>query len=48
MMLGIQEFAHLKPENTVYKLIGPVLVQQDQAEARSNVDTRIQFIQGEV
>jgi prefoldin beta subunit len=47
-MSAIQEFTQLKPENTVYKLIGPVLVQQDQAEARSNVDTRIQFIQAEM
>ena len=45
---GCQEFAQLKAENTVYKSIGPVLVRQDQAEAKSNVDTRIQFIRGEM
>ncbi|EAU92670.1 prefoldin subunit 6 [Coprinopsis cinerea okayama7 len=43
-----KEFASLTPENTVYKLIGPVLVQQDQAEAKSNVDTRLDFIRSEI
>ncbi|KZP10511.1 hypothetical protein FIBSPDRAFT_838340 [Athelia psychrophila] len=43
-----QEFAQLTPNNTVYKLIGPVLVPQDQAEAKSNVDTRLEFIRGEI
>ncbi|KAF8512293.1 hypothetical protein BU17DRAFT_10328, partial [Hysterangium stoloniferum] len=31
-----KEFSQLDPSNTVYKLIGPVLVQQDQAGAKSN------------
>ncbi len=43
-----QEFEQLMPENTIYKLIGPILVQQDQAEAKSNVDTRLAFIQNEM
>ncbi|TFL06700.1 Prefoldin [Pterulicium gracile] len=43
-----QEFKDLKPENVVYKLVGPALVKQDQAEAKSNVDTRIEFIKGEI
>ncbi|KAJ3515285.1 hypothetical protein NLJ89_g1862 [Agrocybe chaxingu] len=43
-----KEFAQLTPDNTVYKLMGPVLVQQDQAEAKSNVDTRLDFIRGEI
>ncbi|CAL1697409.1 unnamed protein product [Somion occarium] len=43
-----KEFQYLTPNNTVYKLIGPVLVQQDQAEAKSNVDKRLEFIQGEI
>jgi len=43
-----KEFTQLTPNNTVYKLIGPVLVQQDQAEAKSNVDTRLDFIRGEI
>lgn len=44
----LKEFATLTQENTVYKLIGPVLVKQDQAEAKSNVDTRLDFIRGEM
>jgi chaperonin cofactor prefoldin len=38
----------LTPNNTVYKLIGPVLVPQDQSDAKSNVDTRLEFIRGEM
>ena len=43
-----QEFESLTPNNTVYKLIGPVLVQQDQAEAKSNVEKRLDFIKGDM
>ncbi|KAL0071882.1 Prefoldin subunit 6 [Marasmius tenuissimus] len=43
-----QELNSLKPENEVYKQIGPVLVKQDQAEAKSNVGTRLEFIRGEI
>ncbi|KAG8990836.1 hypothetical protein FRB94_008900 [Tulasnella sp. JGI-2019a] len=43
-----KEFATLKPANTVYKLIGPVLVPQDQAEAKSNVEKRLEFIKSEI
>lgn len=43
-----QEFAQLTPENIVYKQVGPVLVKQDQAEAKQNVETRLQFIGGEM
>ncbi|GJJ08967.1 hypothetical protein Clacol_003188 [Clathrus columnatus] len=43
-----KEFQVLKPENIVYKLIGPVLMKQDQAEAKSNVETRLEFIRGEI
>ncbi|KAE8251194.1 hypothetical protein A4X13_0g4117 [Tilletia indica] len=43
-----KEFAKLKPENQVYKLIGPALVKQDQAEAKANVEKRIEFINNEV
>ena len=48
-MTGIdQEFATLKPHNTVYKLVGPILVPQEQSEAKLNVDTRLDFIRGEM
>ncbi|KXN83919.1 Prefoldin subunit 6 [Leucoagaricus sp. SymC.cos] len=43
-----KEFAKLTPENTVYKQIGPVLVKQDIAEAKGNVDTRLEFIKSEM
>ncbi|KDR85319.1 hypothetical protein GALMADRAFT_234123 [Galerina marginata CBS 339.88] len=43
-----KEFTALTPENTVFKLIGPVLVKQDQAEAKNNVDTRLNFIRSEM
>ncbi len=44
----MQEFEKLEPSNDVYKLIGPVLVKQDQAEAKTNVNTRLDFIKGEM
>ncbi|KZT24307.1 Prefoldin beta-like protein [Neolentinus lepideus HHB14362 ss-1] len=43
-----KEFDKLTSENTVYKLIGPVLVKQEQAEAKSNVNTRLDFIRSEI
>ncbi|KAJ7487473.1 Prefoldin [Mycena galericulata] len=43
-----KEFAQLAPGDIVYKQIGPVLVKQDQAEAKSNVETRLEFITGEI
>ena len=44
----IQEFTKLKPHNTVYKMIGPVLVAQDQAEAKVNVGKRLEYIKGDM
>jgi len=44
-----KELAMLKEgEDDVYKLVGPVLVKQDSAEARANVDKRLEFIKGEL
>ncbi|KAI0759253.1 Prefoldin [Trametes elegans] len=43
-----KEFLSLTEQNTVYKLVGPVLVRQDQAEAKHNVDTRLDFIRSEI
>ena len=43
-----QEFDLLQPHNTVYKLIGPGLVKQEQAEAKSNVNKRLEFINKEM
>lgn len=44
----VQEFETLTPNNTVYKMIGPVLVPQEQSEAKSNVDKRLEFIRGDM
>ncbi|KAG1784078.1 prefoldin subunit 6 [Suillus placidus] len=43
-----KEFAQLTPSNAVYKLVGPVLVPQDQNEAKTNVETRLEFIKSEI
>ncbi|KAI0337263.1 Prefoldin beta-like protein [Trametopsis cervina] len=43
-----KEFASLSPNNVVYKMIGPVLVPQDQTEAKGNVDKRLEFIQSDI
>ncbi|KZS91762.1 Prefoldin [Sistotremastrum niveocremeum HHB9708] len=43
-----KEFAQLKEHNTVYKLIGPVLVKQEQSSAKANVDNRLEFIRREM
>merc|ERR1711951_312433 len=43
-----EELGLVKDDSKVYKLIGPVLVKQDLDEARSNVDKRLEYIQGEV
>lgn len=35
-------------QNEVYKLIGPVLVKQDQQEAKTNVNQRLDLIKGDM
>lgn len=42
--LGQKEFGKLKDDETIYKLIGPVLLEQDKTEAESTVNGRIEFI----
>eukprot|EP01106_Pelomyxa_sp_JSP_P004748 TRINITY_DN1756_c0_g1_i1.p1 TRINITY_DN1756_c0_g1~~TRINITY_DN1756_c0_g1_i1.p1 ORF type:complete len:183 (+),score=47.48 TRINITY_DN1756_c0_g1_i1:223-771(+) len=42
------ELDKLPPSATVYKLVGPVLVKQDTAEAKSNVRKRVEFIKSEI
>ncbi|KAG0293202.1 hypothetical protein BGZ98_002277 [Dissophora globulifera] len=42
------EFKLLKDDANIYKLIGPVLTKQDKAEAVTNVDKRIDFINTEI
>ncbi|KAJ1976796.1 Prefoldin subunit 6 [Dimargaris xerosporica] len=43
-----KEFKILNGDANIYKLIGPVLVKQERAEAVSNVDKRIDYIRSEI
>lgn len=45
---GEQELARLADGEAVYKLVGPVLVKKDVADARGNVDKRLEFLAGEI
>lgn len=44
----LKEFASLKPHNTIYKIIGPGLMPQEQGEAKANVEKRLEFIKSEM
>ncbi|KAL1293511.1 hypothetical protein HN51_054168 [Arachis hypogaea] len=46
--LVLKELDLLNEDANVYKLIGPVLVKQDLAEANSNVRKRIEYITAEL
>ncbi|KAJ6798099.1 prefoldin subunit 6 [Iris pallida] len=46
--LVLKELDLLDDDANVYKLIGPVLVKQDLAEARANVRKRIDYISAEL
>ncbi|KAJ8655734.1 hypothetical protein O0I10_008620 [Lichtheimia ornata] len=43
-----KEFDHLEDDANVYKLIGPVLVKQEKAEAETNVKNRLELISKEI
>jgi prefoldin beta subunit len=43
-----QEFASLKDDANIYKLVGPVLLKQDKTEAVLAVDGRLEFIEKEM
>ncbi|KAM0798611.1 Prefoldin [Usnea florida] len=43
-----KEFSLLPPTSTIYKLVGPVLLKQDRAEALMAVDARLDFIHREI
>lgn len=46
---GVQtEFAGLDEESKIYKLVGPVLLQQDKSEATMAVNGRLEFIEKEM
>ncbi|CAN4076980.1 unnamed protein product [Withania somnifera] len=46
--LVLKELDLLNENANVYKLIGPVLVKQDMAEAKANVKKRIEYIAAEL
>lgn len=46
--LVLKELELLSEDANVYKLIGPVLVKQDLAEANANVKKRIEYISAEL
>ncbi|RWW05365.1 hypothetical protein BHE74_00054207 [Ensete ventricosum] len=46
--LVLKELELLNENSNVYKLIGPVLVKQDLAEANANVRKRIEYISAEL
>lgn len=43
-----EELNLLKPQNQVFKLIGPVLVKQELDEAKQNVQKRMEYISAEI
>merc|ERR1712178_46485 len=43
-----KEFGLLDQDQVVFKQVGPILVKQDLTEAKTNVDTRIDFIGSEM
>jgi prefoldin beta subunit len=47
--LSVQnEFSSLPDEAKIYKLVGPVLLKQETAEAKSTVGGRLEFIEKEM
>ncbi|KAI7861510.1 Prefoldin [Spinellus fusiger] len=43
-----KEFSTLESDANIYKLVGPVLVKQDKAEASTNIKNRLDLIAGEI
>lgn len=48
LILSLQELELLEDDANVFKLIGPVLVKQDLAEAKANVNKRLEYITAEL
>lgn len=46
--IRLQEFETLSDDANIYKLVGPILLKQDTAEAKSTVDGRLEFIDKEM
>jgi prefoldin beta subunit len=43
-----QEFEKVEDDETIYKLVGPILLKQDKIEAESTVKGRLDFISAEM
>ena len=43
-----EELEFLAKDDSVYKLVGPVLVKEDIYEAKMNIDKRLDFIKKEM
>ncbi|KER26723.1 hypothetical protein T265_06085 [Opisthorchis viverrini] len=43
-----EDFTHLNQTNTIYKIVGPVLLKQDLEEAKETVKKRIAYITSEL
>eukprot|EP01025_Chloroclados_australasicus_P029100 TRINITY_DN2895_c0_g1_i2.p4 TRINITY_DN2895_c0_g1~~TRINITY_DN2895_c0_g1_i2.p4 ORF type:complete len:123 (+),score=20.31 TRINITY_DN2895_c0_g1_i2:138-506(+) len=43
----LEELQLLDEEAKVYKLVGPVLIKQDKVEAKTNINTRLDYIKRE-
>lgn len=48
MVLNEFNLVNDEESTTVYKLVGPIMAKQDLAEAKSNVKTRLDYIQKEL
>lgn len=46
--LVLEEMKLLREDSGVFKLVGPVLLKQDKAEAQHHVEKRLDFIRGEM
>ncbi|PNP60299.1 hypothetical protein THARTR1_00323 [Trichoderma harzianum] len=46
--LHLAEFENISEDETIYKLVGPVLLKQEKFEAESTVKGRLDFIGGEI
>jgi prefoldin beta subunit len=42
------EFSTLKEHNTIYKMVGPVLLKQSHEDAKMSVESRLGYIEGEI
>lgn len=48
MLTPDQEFSGLGDNETIYKLVGPVLLKQEKFEAENTVKGRLDYINGEM